>query len=373
MMKKLITFLFLILLASCGEKGNSENAISENILENLTLSVDTVMIDPKGKLFELNWGPRSSSISEDGKHLFLYNSNSNQIQKINLDELTWEQDYDFEVEGPNGTSDLVLKTKTIGSDKFLITAFNHMGIYDKAGSLLKDLSISSLPISTNLDELNYGILLSADQKSLFSLPGIQYNGPRTLAKINLENYEVENLKLPEMDWIYDIKVSMGERVILQETMYLVEINNQILALSGSASAFYSYDPSTDSLSYHTFEHKISPTKIDVVLKAQVNSDKEYQDEFYRFFMAFRFEPPIWDASRELYFRFGRKPTLRDEKYQLIKSEVYLYAYDQEFNLIGEALLPITNRPSDPFFKDGKLWSYVNVDDELGFAVFTFNF
>jgi len=369
-MRYTLIFLLLLSIFSCSKK---EDITPSNILENLSLTIDTVLIDSKGKLFDLRRGPHSSSISEDGKHLFLFNSNSNQIQKINLDELTWEQDYDFEVEGPNGTSDLVLKTKTIGSDKFLITAFNHMGIYDKAGSRLKDLSISSLPISTNLDELNYGILLSEDQKSLFSLPGIQYNGPRTLAKINLENYEVENFKLPEMDWIYDIKVSMGERVVLQETMYLVEINNQILALSRSASAFYSYDSSTDSLSYHTFEHQISPTKIDVVLKAQVNSDKEYQDEFYRFFMAFLFEPPIWDASRELYFRFGRKPTLRDENYQLIKSEVYLYAYDQEFNLIGEALLPITNRPSDPFLKDGKLWSYVNVEDELGFAVMDFKF
>jgi hypothetical protein len=26
-----------------------------------------------------------------------------------------------------------------------------------------------------------------------------------------------------------------------------------------------------------------------------------------------------------------------------------------------------------FFKDGKLWSYVNVEDELGFAVMEFKF
>lgn len=98
-MKKLISFLWLIILASCGEKGNSENAESGNILENLTYSVDTVMVDSKEKLFELNRGPLSSSVSEDGKYLFLFNSRFSHIQQINLDKLEWEKDFDFEVEG----------------------------------------------------------------------------------------------------------------------------------------------------------------------------------------------------------------------------------------------------------------------------------
>jgi hypothetical protein len=42
--------------------------------------------------------------------------------------------------------------------------------------------------------------------------------------------------------------------------------------------------------------------------------------------------------------------------------------------LGEIYLPELKKvPDYPFFKDGKLWSYVNVDDELGFAVFTFDF
>jgi hypothetical protein len=53
-MKKLTPFLSLILLASCGEKGNSEKTESGNILENLTYSVDTVMVDPGEELLVLN-------------------------------------------------------------------------------------------------------------------------------------------------------------------------------------------------------------------------------------------------------------------------------------------------------------------------------
>jgi hypothetical protein len=41
-------------------------------------------------------------------------------------------------------------------------------------------------------------------------------------------------------------------------------------------------------------------------------------------------------------------------------------------LVGETLVnDLKSIPESAFFKDGKLWSYVNVDDELGFEVFTF--
>jgi hypothetical protein len=57
-----------------------------------------------------------------------------------------------------------------------------------------------------------------------------------------------------------------------------------------------------------------------------------------------------------------------------ESKVYLFAYDADLNLLGETLLEnLTSTPRFYFFKDGKLWSYANVNDELGFAVFTFDF
>ena len=44
------------------------------------------------------------------------------------------------------------------------------------------------------------------------------------------------------------------------------------------------------------------------------------------------------------------------------------------DLLGETKInELKSVPSYPFFKDGKLYSYVNVEDELGFAVFTFDF
>lgn len=157
-------------------------------------------------------------------------------------------------------------------------------------------------------------------------------------------------------------------------MYLKELNDQILVLSPSSSAFYRYDLETDSLTYHSFVHQLSPVANDIKLKNIVETNEEYREERKRFFMGIDFDPPIWDESRSTYFRIGIKPIPMDDPSQIKSSLIFLYAYDQEFKLIGEALLSdIASSPQYPFFKDGKLWSYVNVEDELGFAVFTFDF
>jgi hypothetical protein len=373
MLKKLIPLLLLSALASCGKK-EVDTSESENILETFSYSVDTVMVDSKEKLFELSWGPRSSSVSEDGKYLFLFNSKFNQIQQINLDKLEWEKDFDFEVEGPNGISDVVSSTQTLGEGKFLINSYRKMGVFDEEGVKLKDYSISSLPIISELEELDNSVILSKDQKSLFSLPGIRYYEPRTLARIDLQTYEVQNFPIEEMDWILDLKIGTSTRFSFDEYIYLKELNDQILVLSPSSSAFYRYDFKTDSLTYHSFAHQLTPIANDIKLKNIIETDEEYREELSRYAMGIKFGSPMWDRTRSIYFRIGIKPTQMDGPFQIKSSKVFLYLYDQQFNLIGETLIPeISTSPQQPFFKEGKLYSYVNVEDELGFAVFTFNF
>jgi|AntRauMFilla1563_2_1112583.scaffolds.fasta_scaffold05636_3 hypothetical protein len=373
-MIKLLPFLVLMMFASCREKDSAEKAISKNILENLTLSIDTVMIDAKGKLFDMRRGFSESSISADRKFVFLYNSHSSQIQQINLDKLVWEKDFDFEVEGPNGISDLVFSARYLGDEQFLITSYGKLGIFDTSGKKIKELSISSLPITSDLDELDYSIILSQDQKSLFSLPGTKFSAPRKLAKINLKNFEIEKLSIPELDWISELKVVYMGGYSYQEYLSLYEVNSQVLISSPSSSAFYRYDQSSDSLIFHSFEHGLSPIANTVQLKGQVESIEEYEEEMGRLNGGIFFGPLIWDEKRQLYFRFSRLPIEMENSFSIPSSKIFLYAYDRDFKLIGESLLPTINtRLTYPFFKDGKLWSYVNVEDELGFAVFTFDF
>ncbi|WP_194976759.1 hypothetical protein [Aquiflexum lacus] len=47
--------------------------------------------------------------------------------------------------------------------------------------------------------------------------------------------------------------------------------------------------------------------------------------------------------------------------------------DEDFNLLGESdLSHLGSVPTFAFVKDGKIWYYVNVDDELGFVRMAFD-
>jgi hypothetical protein len=83
---------------------------------------------------------------------------------------------------------------------------------------------------------------------------------------------------------------------------------------------------------------------------------------------------FWDDTRKLYFRLSQKAKEIASPDQKTNHETFIHAYDENLHLVGEAKLDVLQEKIyDQFFKDGKLWSYVNVKDELGFAVFTFDF
>ncbi len=157
-MKKFLPFLVVIILASCGEKDDTKKADSVNILENLSLTIDTLMIDSKGELFSLRRGYSGQSISDDRKFVFLYNPELSQVQQISLQTLSWVRSYDFEVEGPNGISDVVFSVKPLENEQFLITAYRKLGIFDTSGTKIKDLSTQSLPIASDLNELDLSLI-----------------------------------------------------------------------------------------------------------------------------------------------------------------------------------------------------------------------
>ena len=168
------------------------------------------------------------------------------------------------------------------------------------------------------------MILTKNQKSLFSLPGVRFFGPRTFAKINQITYEIDNFSIPKLDWIFDLKVGTATNSVFQEYMYLQEVNDQILALSPSSSAFYHYEQETDTMAYHSFVHLLSPVANDTKLKTIVETNEEYQEEMRKFFMGIYFGPLIWLDQKQVYIRLGRKANEMEESWQSISSQVFMY-------------------------------------------------
>jgi hypothetical protein len=167
----------------------------------------------------------------------------------------------------------------------------------------------------------------------------------------------------------------GDRYLgVKEAIFLKILNEKLFITSSANSDTYVYDYQKDSLSLYEFPHQLVATRKSAEVKNEVEDENEFFAEWAKFKYQTSFDKFTWDKKREQYFRLGYNLIPHETPELEKKSEVFLFTYDKDLNLLGETRLDqIDYRLESPFFKDGKLYSYVNVEDELGFAVFTFDF
>ncbi|SHN14363.1 protein of unknown function [Cyclobacterium lianum] len=87
----------------------------------------------------------------------------------------------------------------------------------------------------------------------------------------------------------------------------------------------------------------------------------------------RFGPPVWDKTTKRYLRLSAKRIFSDIREEgaflpeIKEVVVYLSVFDEAFNLIAETAIPELSTDYVKYFsKNGKLWVFQNVDDEMGF-------
>ncbi|SHO62117.1 DUF4221 family protein [Algoriphagus zhangzhouensis] len=383
-MKKLLLLSSLAILAACSGK-ESENRESKNVLENFSFSVDTVVVDPGEEIINLAYGARLASTDESKTFYYLLDGNAGIVNKVNLDELKLVEMIPFEKEGPNGIGTSFHSSAIVlPGEEFLFTSFRNSGIFSKDGEKLKDLGLKPDEIEIEgLDDnqkmnLNNQLTLTKNQITAFSLPSNFMQGTRKLVKIDLKESTGEVLSIPALDIIgkYNIILQSEEAVsVYAESINIQEIGDALYISGQTTNKIYKFNFSTDSLSLLEFDFSIVPNEKEIPIQNTVSSQEEFDAQMDKALTQISFEKLIFDVSTNRFYRFGRiyEPKKEGEE-RYTKSKIFLFAFDDQLNLIGETEIPELDQvPTFPFFKDGKLWSYVNVEDELGFAVFTFNF
>lgn len=382
-MKKLFALSLLTVLYSCSEKESSEGTKKSIILENVSYSVDTVVMDSGEEVLAISNEYKlrnSSSLSENHQFLYFLNNDDNSISKIDLNQSRLLEVFHFEKEGPNGTGAYVQRQQVLPEEQFLITDYQSSGIFNKEGSKLQEFKLNTKEFS-GLDpdtQFSNQLLLSSDSKWLFSLTGLYNQGAKDLVKLNPNTKSGELIDLPALEIANDFSVSLqsdqGSMFFVPQSI-LQEINGALFISNEVTSSIYKYDYQTDSLQLFTYSHQLVPSIKTGKLKGEVSSQEEFYAEMQESSTQVGFEKLLWDEKSNRFFRFGKKilPKEGDDP-NAYTAEVYLFIYDKDLNLLGETFLEdLDQQPVFYFFKDGKLWSYVNVEDELGFAVFTFDF
>jgi hypothetical protein len=380
-MRKLAVLFLLPLIFSCGGT-SSEKAESGNILENLTFTVDTVVMDPGDQVVNVQFGPSLFGLSPDQKRYYFMHRNSGELAVFDLEEKKWIKKIQFEKDGPNAIPNFVYGFQLFDENRFLILDSKNIGVYDSSAVKVSSVPFGKDKFQNLTDEEGYSLVtgMQADhKKQLFvSLPNDPGKERISLAIWDNGSFQSRLVSLPEFGFLTKFTLIFQEGNSYSAagfaSLNLKVEKDRVLAFSSGTSSIYTYDLGMDSLSFKTYSPKLIPFQA-AIPEVSKFSTKESFDEGIRLAQAqIFFGDLLWDESRGIYLRFASitKPDANPELPK--RSEVFLLAFDRELNLIGESKVEeLPSQPNWAFFKDGKLWFYVNVADELGFAVMEFKF
>jgi hypothetical protein len=226
--------------------------------------------------------------------------------------------------------------------------------------------------------ITYRATVSENEKYLFALSKFDPSASEfKLLVIDPNKKTGKTISLPAMNNTLKSKItyiSQDSFKVISGQIYLQMINDKLYIISSVTSDVYEYDYLKDSLILHEFEHRLVAPKKTGKFKNLVSGEKEFYEEAGKLIYQVNFEKLLWDDQRNLFFRFASKPIPDQEKKWYDEAEIFLFAYDPSLKLLGEVCLTELKKvPDFPFFKNGKLWSCVNLDDELGFAIFNLIF
>ncbi|MEB2776594.1 DUF4221 family protein [Algoriphagus sp. D3-2-R+10] len=368
-MKKLTPLFLLGICLACGNPTDQSN--QEEF--NFTYRMDTVMVDSGEELLFLQSGLSHSTLSVDQKKLYNFSPKS-ELEIIDLDTLSLLKKIVTDKEGDLGTGwpyaiQLDQKGNLIFYGLMEVRIFppdlNSMKKYSLSEDALTGLKPDKLapfnPKITN-GNLLYGIYETIEQV------------PQGLAIISLEDRNVKKIELNLAEKINPFTYSLFVQGRLSnkayEPIHLELANNQLIISTAYFNEAIIFDLASETVSTKTFHSELTQDQTAIPSKTSAETINEMEILRKEASKSVKFGPIYFDKTHQRFCRISRQYD-KERGDSLIFKNV-LTVFDNELNQLAETELPI-DPFSKKFFKDGKLYSYVNVEDELGFAVFIFDF
>jgi len=377
-MKHLLFIFSVFYLLSCGKK--TEKPAESN---QLTFSIDTVMIDSKGEFLFLNWGLSTACISMDGKVLYNFNIQEPSLETIDLDNLELIEKKAFDKEGPdgvgnNGKGGIV----HLGDDKILFKGWPAPKIFNSKGE--KSLDFENLStIKTEATEKGkdfmYEAVLPTKTQYVFGIinefPGKDFE----FGKINLLDSTLKSFPLPTWEKLADFTITFDDGNtydILGPYIYVENVNQQIIVSSNVSSELYVYKPDKDSLYRYTYSYNLTKSGKTGIYATEISDPEQFHNIYKGIYSEVSFLSPIWDHDNQQYYRIHYESLFEDEYSGMypkrLGSKVFISVYDKDLQLVGEVQLPqFPDIPGFHFAKDGKIWMFKNINDEMGFVRLSF--
>lgn len=362
--------LSLTFLIACNSSKESKTDFSE-----ITISMDTVMVDSKDEILFLQYNLSLSDFSKNQAYLYNFSLNDHSVEVIDMNTLEFVERIPFEKEGPNGVGEYIGTVQLIDEDSFFITSFESKGIYNFNGRKIIDLN-QNIPdmddsFFANTNQFynpSTGLIVGnyADWETGKKFIGLAYTEQKTFKRKALESFDfLENYST----WL----VSEGGGKLAQTGHWTIPnfLNEKVIISTNITSDFYVYDFEMDSLLFVEFDHKLFPKIKSGIFPKVTTSVEEYRSIQKNYSKGINFHSPIWDNKNKVYYRFSYLYT--DLDVENPKATVYLSILDESFQILNETKLSVLDeRPGYHFAKDGKIWIFENMEDEIAFVRLSIN-
>jgi hypothetical protein len=378
-MNKLSLLLWLPLIFSCGGN-NSEKAESGNILENLTVTLDTVRVDVGEELINVG-NYEKFTLSPDADRIFYHYYGEFEIHEIDLDQMRLAKRQILEKDGPDRAPRDVQGFQWMPDDRFFMFNSGLAGIYDLNGKKIESIPTQLAEFSglEELEGVNFfpQVWISPDRSKLMAMPFKYDQWMLKLVVVDLATQTGKIHSLPALELTKDYQVRWEENGMLFRSGDFVSghwLNDQLAIVSPSTADFYLYDWKSDSLRLIINEPKSLPKMKTGTIPNQLQSPEDWREVSAKLGKMVNYKELFYDPTRQLYFRLATHNGKHDADNKRLGDEIWLQSFDLDFGLTGEHQIKEINwAPFNPFFKDGKLYSYTVLEEDLGFAILELKF
>ncbi|SIO06248.1 DUF4221 family protein [Algoriphagus halophilus] len=372
-MKRLNLIFLLAICISC-TKSRDETAQEEF---NFSYRIDTVLVDSGEDFIYLRRGLGLGALSPDKKQLYNFNPDVPRLEVIDLEQMKLVDQKPMDLEGPLGTGfPRALKISEDG--KFFFVGFTDFREFDptlQERKLYRFRTEKPEGLEEN-EALGEEFFISNNGNQVFAPYGPE-NGeePKTgMAMITLEDLSLKKFPFDlwqrTQNYIASLYIDgkLQSRSFEQVDVYPME--SQVLVSSHNFNEVYLLDLESDSVIHKTYHSELTADTKKVPGRTTLDAPEQMREVFTQMNEEVDFSNFYFDEQNQKFFRFSRELDRKIGDSTVHKQ--ILTIFDQDLNQLHEENFPI-DYFGLKFFKDGKLWSFVNVDDELGFIIFTFDY
>ena len=373
-MKYYILPFAAVLLFSCG--GSSDQSSAGNY-SDITISMDTVVVNPGDEI--LMAGTSSNlKINNAGSKLYFWDVQSFHLERIDLESLTLDEKKPFERNGPNGVGRYPYDIHLINEEQLAFNNFSQSIILAKMyGEVIRNISLNEEWLKADLDEGESltPLAFSEDGKLMYcGINNFFSKSNSNIVVVDLEQEQTQVMTLEAFQKRENFRItfskSTGEYMEVYADVPKLEIishKDQLIFWCDAFNAIYRYDPQSAELRLFEITNSLFPNEKSGTYNNDPDTKEEMQEMTKKLKEEILFSKLFWDDSNNVFYRFAsfNLPTVGDEK---VKSKVFISIINEKFEVIGEQEISeiVGQVPVAQFVKDGLIYSYLNVDDELGF-------